>query len=579
MATKKILYGSSNFEAMIQDNGYYVDKSNFIEKIEQLGAKYLLFLRPRRFGKSLFISMLEYYYDISRADQFEELFGHLYIGKNPTPLRNTFPILKFNFSGVASHGTVEDIENSFNLRIFNDLEFFYVKYPEITGGIEVFQKEFNGIINAGDLLGKCINKMAEKKVRYYLLIDEYDNFANNILAEHGKDKYQRLTHGDGFLRNFFTVIKAGTDTRTVERMFAAGVSPLVMSDVTSGFNIGENISQDAIFADMVGFTAEEVETMTDYYISEKVIPSADRERVLETMKNNYNNYCFSEETSVRMYNSNSVLYLMHQYTKSHKMPMDVVDTNMRTDYQKLRFLVVESHKLNGNFNLLGKVLAENEIESELKRDFPVKELIEKDKFVSLLYYLGFLSIKNFTFDGSCVFKIPNDMCREILWEYIRKALKEAFHLELGKLEEIFRGMYRRGEWRPLLEYIFEEFYKAASNRDFIYREEGVKGFLLAYLNISKVYRVHSEKELNKGYADIYIEPNLVVYPEMNPTHLLIELKYLSKDERTESGINAAFNESKKQLLKYAADKKVPESTVKVVAITTNEELVRLEEIR
>jgi hypothetical protein len=577
MTTKKILYGVSNFEKIRELNGYYVDKSKFIETIENLGASYLLFLRPRRFGKSLFISMLEHYYDINKKDQFEELFGDLYIGKNPTPLRNSFPILKLNFSGVITNGTIEEIEHSFDAKVWSSLNSFFDKYKETLSIEDIMESQITPLKNGSDMLTRLIDYMSDRQIKYYLLIDEYDNFANNILAAQGESNYANLTHGDGFLRNFFTVIKTGTDTRAVERMFATGVSPLVMSDVTSGFNIGENISMDSIFAGMAGFTQEEVDAVVDYFVGEGVVPVSDRERVLETMEKNYNNYCFSEDTDGRIYNSNSVMYLIHQYTKSGKMPTSVIDTNMRTDYQKMRFLVLQSRKLNGNFNILNEILLKNETKAHLKKDFPISELIEDSAFVSFLYYLGFITIKQTAID-KFVFEIPNDMCKEILWEYVRKALKDVYALDLKKLSGIFSEMTEKGEWRGLLEYIFSEFYQAASNRDFIYREEGVKGFLLAYLNISKAYRIHSEPEMNKGYADIFVEPNLLIFPEMDKTHLLIELKYLKKEEATESMIKKCFEQAKIQLEKYAKDKKAPIDSVKVVAITTNEELLVLEEV-
>jgi len=572
--TKKILYGKSNFEAIIEGNGYYVDKTHFIERLESIGADYLLFLRPRRFGKSLFISTLEHYYDINRADQFDELFGRLYIGQNPTPLKNSFPIVKFNFSGVISHGTVEEIEHAFDLKVLSDIRSFYVKYPDITGGIDAFEKEFKPLSGGSEALNLFISLMSDKQIKYYLLIDEYDNFANNILADHGKDRYQKITHGTGFLRNFFTIIKTGTDSRTVEKMFATGVSPLVMSDVTSGFNVGENISQDAMFNEMAGFNEDEVRTMVDYYIAEKVIPEADRNRVLTTMKTVYDGYLFSSDTTESVYNSNSVLYMIHQYTKSNKMPMNVIDTNMKTDYQKLRFLVLESHKLNGNFNLLSEVLETNEVEAEIVRNFPVTELIERDKFISFLYYLGFLTIKKQVIN-KFLFCVPNDMCQELLWEYVRKSLKDAYSLDLRQLEKLYSKMTKHGDWEPLIRYIFQEFYKAVSNRDFIYREEGIKGFLLAYLNLSTAHRIHSECEMNKGYADIYIEPNILIFPEMCPTHFLIELKYLTKASLKENSIDNHFAAARSQLEQYGKDQKVPADAVKIVALSTNEELLLL----
>lgn len=577
-ATKKILYGKSNFEAMIESNGYYIDKTHFIEKLENLGADYILFLRPRRFGKSLFISTLEHYYDINRAQQFDELFSKLYIGKKPTPLKNSFPILKFNFSAVITHGTVEEIESSFNLRVFSDIESFYYKYPKLTGGIDEFNNEIKPIKRASDMFNRFISQMSNRQIKYYLLIDEYDNFANNILADHGKDRYEKITHGTGFLRNFFTIIKTGTDTRAVDKMFATGVSPLLMSDVTSGFNIGENISQSPNFNEMVGFTRQEVETMVDYYIAQKVIAKKDRNKVLTIMKNVYDGYSFSPDSSQTIYNSNSVLYLINQYMQLNKLPMHVIDSNMKTDYQKLRFLVIESKKLNGNFNLLSEIITTNETKATLVKNFPVSELIEKDKFVSFLYYLGFLTIKKQVID-KYIFTVPNDMCKEILWEYIRKALHDAYSLNLRHLETLYSEMAEKGEWEPLFRYIFAEFYRAVSNRDFIYREEGVKGFLLAYLNLSTAYRIHSECEMNKGYADIYIEPNVMIFSDMCPEHFIVELKYLNKAQVKEKALNKHFAEAKTQLLKYAKDRKAPANATKIIAITTNEKLLTLESFK
>lgn len=560
---------------MIECNGYYVDKTHFIEKLESIGADYLLFLRPRRFGKSLFISTLEYYYDINRVDQFDELFGKLYIGKTPTPLKNSFPILKFNFSGVISHGTVEEIESSFDARVWSCLNSFFERYQTRLGVDDIMESQITPLKKASDMLARFIDYMADNEIKYYLLIDEYDNFANNILADQGKDRYQKITHGTGFLRNFFTIIKTGTDTRTVEKMFATGVSPLVMSDVTSGFNIGENISQNPNFVEMAGFTQDEVETAVDYYISENKIKAADRAAFLKILADFSNNYSFSAHSDTRIYNSNAVLYYINQYMQINELPTEVIDTNMRTDYQKLRFLVLESQKLNGNFNLLSEVLETNQITSELVRNFPVTDLIEREKFVSFLYYLGFLTIKERDVN-KLVFTVPNDMCREILWEYVRKALKDAYSLDLRGLEKVYGLMTRHGDWEPLFRYIFTEFYKAVSNRDFIYREEGVKGFLLAYLNLSTAHRIHSECEMNKGYADIYIEPNILIYPDMCPTHFLVELKYLTKADVKEKTIESHFNEAKAQLDKYGKDKKVPADAIKIVALTTNEELLLLQ---
>jgi hypothetical protein len=258
-----------------------------------------------------------------------------------------------------------------------------------------------------------------------MLIDEYDNFANNILTDHGHDNYKMITHGSGFLKGFFSIIKNATETRTVERMFATGVSPLVLSDVTSGMNMGDNISCEPWFNSMVGFTHEEVEIMLDYYIDEGMVKREDRTEILDIFKINYNNYCFSENTNERVYNSDMVLYFLNHYSRQGKIPSNFLDENVRIDYSKLRFLILESRKLNGNFNILTEIVNTGECETELIRSFALKEITEHSKFKSLLYYLGLLTIKIiFSALISLYMEVPNEVIRSMHFDYIRSSLHE-----------------------------------------------------------------------------------------------------------------------------------------------------------
>jgi hypothetical protein len=575
---KKILYGKSDFTYMIRANGYYVDKTHYIEELENLGTEYLTFLRPRRFGKSLFISMLEAYYDINTADQFDEIFGELYIGKNPTELRNSYPILKFDFSPIATQGTISDIESDFNFRVKSRIKSFFRRYKNKLGIENIMESLLDPNANASTMLGELVDYLADKHISFYLLIDEYDNFANNILSEHGEEIYHGLTHGTGFLRTFFTTIKAGTVSNTVARMFATGVSPLVMSDVTSGFNIDSNISQDKIFNEMVGFTQEETEAAVDYYIEHKVVPAADREMVLEVMKKHYDGYLFSSDAPNSIYNTNSVLYLLDQYYKAKKMPTQIIDSRMITDYHKLKFIITKGQDENNNLKILKSILLENKISAKLVKDFSAQDLIEYDKFVSFMYYLGLVTIVEPDID-KLTFKIPNEMCKTILWEYIRNAIESVYSINKTALEIPRSQMVREGLWEPFFRYVFEEFYKLASIRDFIFREEGVKCFLLAYLGLSDVYELYSETELNKGYADIYIKPKLSVYPTMCKNHYLIELKHLTQGELkpkpSQKLIDQTIKQAKAQLDQYANDSLIPKDVIKIVAITSNSELLHL----
>jgi hypothetical protein len=584
---KRICYGESNFPYVIRSNGYYVDKTRFIEKLEGLGSEYLFFLRPRRFGKSLFLSTLETYYDINTADSFDELFGDLYIGKNPTPLRNSFPILKFNFSRIRGDNSVENIEDAFNLNIMSCIETFYVKYPKETGGIKVFEKDVKHLEKAEKMFDRFLEKMAQSNVKFYLLIDEYDNFANNILAEHGKETYYSLTHGTGFLRTFFTVIKAGTDSKTIARMFATGVTPLVLSDVTSGFNMGINISLHKDFHELAGFTEADVREIVDYQVEHGLISENIKNSLLYTMKKYYDGYLFSSGIKESLYNSTSILYLIHQYNTSyepqkHELPQSIIDSNLMTDYRKLEFLVLEKQKLNGNFKDLSEILLTGECEEELVDSFSVKELSKGSHFTSFLFYLGLITIKEKTFLNT-VFTIPNEACRHMLWEYIRTALDSALRLDFSKLRSLYTGFAARAEWKQYFEAIFEQAYHVTSNRDFKYGESVIKGIILGYLTQANVYLIQSERELSKCYTDLYLEPMLWMYPQMSEMRYLIELKYLKAEEITEDKKEKSVAKAKAaaitQLDQYAKRLKLANVPVtKLVIIASSKELLLLEEV-
>ena len=576
---KKIPYGEGNFATLKEDNNYYVDKTKYIEILESLGSKYLFFLRPRRFGKSLFLSMLENYYDIKQKDKFDKLFGDTYIGKHPTSLKNSIPVLKLNFSGVNIQGEVKDIEYSFNENIQGDLDLFFSKYSDI---IKIPQQVADDILkekNATVLMNKFIQKMQKYNVSYYLLIDEYDNFANNILIEHGKGRYKNITHAGGFLRSFFAVIKNGTESRVIERLFVTGVSPLVLSDVTSGFNIGNNISTRELFNSMIGFTQEEVEKLVDYYISEKAIRKEDRAIILDAMSLNYNNYTFSAKTDERLYNSDMVLYYINTYLTDGKLPTDLLDQNVRTDYGKLRFLITEKGKLNGNFNVLKELLDKGITSGELIKSFSIGELIHTKKFKSLLFYFGLITIKENTFANDFTYIIPNKTIKSLHWEYIREAIDETYKLniDIDFLEREFINLAFKGEWKKLFTYILDRFYEAASIRDFVFHEEGIKMFLLAYLNITPLYIVHSEPEMNKGYADIFLQKDYII-TDKTKYECIIELKYVKKSEVEKTNITKLKEETISQLERYAKSKKIREKLIKIIIISTSDELLLMEKV-
>ncbi len=583
---KKIPYGISDFEKLRKDGRFfYVDKTPYIAKLEELGSQYHFFLRPRRFGKSLLLSTLKYYYDIRHKDCFEELFGDTWIGKNPTAMQNSLPVLSFDFSGMQTHGGDKEIEDSFNDEIRGKVDSFFSRYDDL---YHFSAKAMDLVLSrrlAADIINNFFMVMDKQGVKYYLFIDEYDNFANNILIHSGEEKYRRITHQSGFLRSFFAAIKKGTATGTVEKLFVTGVSPLVLSDVTSGMNIGDNISFDGIFNGMAGFTQDEVENLLDYYIDQGAVPAKERIAILDIMRINYNNYAFCEELDERVYNSDMVLSFFNKYLKKGRIPSDLIDPNIRTDYGKLRYLLVKNNQLNGNFNILKEIVSNGEIPAQLSHSFAMDDIIEMDKFKSFLYYLGLMTIKEVIYGNRVVLGIPNEVVRTMHLEYIRRSLEEYFKLNVdaGLLANEFDKMAFQGEWKTLFRYILDKLYESASLRDFISGESGVKMFLLAYLGFSSLYISESEPEMNKGYADIFLGKN---FATTNKTahEYLIELKYVpsrdldAKKRLSSKKLEALKQQAAAQLEGYGASRTISCPVTKIVIVCSARELLLLEEV-
>jgi len=575
---KKIPYGISSYDIIKTDNYYFVDKTKYIELLENLGGRYLFFLRPRRFGKSLFISMLEHYYDIKASEKFDILFGDTYIGQNPTPLKNSYPVLRFNFSMIKTQGNVEQLKNGFCLNIAGEMKAFINKYKDVYNFEEKLIDEIKTKSDPADMLMVFHSEMKSRNVKFYLIIDEYDNFANNILIEYKADIYEQITHGGGFLRNFFTIIKGLTDTREIDRLFISGVSPLVMADVTSGFNIGDNISLSPAFGSMVGFDRDELKEIINYFIPNQF------DTLFPLLSEWYDNYCFDNKLSKQnIFNSISILYFLKEFIQINEIPAELIDENLRTDYNKLRFLIIQEKKLNGNFSVLKDVVEKNETTGRLIRSFALTELIGTDKFRSLLFYLGLTTIKEISPTGRFTFKIPNKLINILLWEYVQKSLSEVYKLNIDNdyVENLFEGMAKTGEWQPVLQYIIDKFYEAVSLRDFTFHEEGMKTFLLAWLNLTNLYDIVSEREMNKGFADISLTPDRR-FNDYVKFDYIIELKYLNAKnmetaEKEAEALKKSIEEATIQLSQYAANGKF--TTIKIIVVASAKKLLYMDIVK
>ncbi len=553
---KALPYGISDFPRIRCEDYYYVDKSRFIEMLERQ-PPYLFLIRPRRFGKSLFLAMLEAYYSIDYAGRFEELFGGLYIGQHPTKRHNSYMVLRFNFSAISSK--LEDVERSFCEYCCMVMKNFILKYEHLLGS-DIWKVVNPDETNPRQMLAALKEYVSRTDCpRIYLLIDEYDNFTNTILSSYGQERYREKTHGEGFIRGFFNNIKDSTSNAgaAVERLFITGVSPITMDDVTSGFNIGTNISMLPQFNDIIGFSEDEVREMITYYKGENALPAdVTVDELVELMKPWYDNYCFSEDSlEERMFNSDMTLYFLNNYLQLGKVPKMMVDNNIRTDYSKLRHLIQIDKAFGVNASVIQQIVAEGSITVQIATSFPAEKMTDTENFKSLLFYFGMLSIQG-VYRGTPVLGIPNLTVREQLYTYLVEAYSKAsiFNVDISHFSSLVMEMAYDGKWESVFRFFARELERQSAIREFIDGEAHVKGFLLAYLGLTQGYVLFPEHESSKGYADFYMMPDLLHQPDIAYSYI-VEVKYAKRDA-SEEDIASLKKEAAEQLVRYAADEKV-----------------------
>ena len=561
---KRIPYGMMNFIDVREDDCYYVDKTHYIPLIENAN-KYFFYIRPRRFGKSLTISMLHHYYNILEADKFEKWYGDLYIGKHPTPERNSYLIIYLNFAVVNAE--LKSYRQSLDAHCNTEFNFFCDVYAQyLPEGIKEEMNKKKGAVEQLDYLYKECTKTNQQ---IYLFIDEYDHFTNKILSEPScLEDYKSETHGTGYLRSFFDTVKAGTYS-TIKRCFVTGVSPVTMDDLTSGFNIGTNYSLSPEFNEMTGFTEEEVRAMLDYYATTCEFHHSTDE-LIEAMKPWYDNYCFAKKSYGRttMYNSNMVLYFLDNYIRNKgEMPDDMVEENIRVDYNKLRMLIRKDKEFAHDASTIQTLVQQGYVTGELKTGFPAETVAEPDNFISLLFYFGMLTISG-TLEGETKLIIPNQVVREQLYSYLLDTYNEADlrfdNWEKGKLAS---AMAYRGDWKAYFDYIAECLHRYSSQRDKQKGEAYVHGFTLAMTAQNRFYRPISEQENQEGYADIFMFPLLDIYKDMLHSYI-IELKY-AKGKDSDEKVEQLRQEAITQANRYAAS----ETVQKAIGTTTLHKII------
>lgn len=535
---KQVPYGVADFATVIEQNLYYVDKTMFIPKLEKQ-PRNLFFIRPRRFGKSIFLSMLYSYYDCTQSHRFQSLFGNLWIGQHPTPLQGKYQVLFLDFSQIT--GNIDKLETKFNSYLSINLDAFVRQYSEY------YQAEMEEILAQEDFEEKMelIFKAAKAhQYHLYLIIDEYDNFTNVILNERGENVYHAITHADGFYRDVFKKFKGN-----FERIFMMGVSPVTLDDVTSGFNIGWNISIKSEFDEMLGFSTTDVVEMFTYYKEHGSIPAdSDIDAIVNGMKPWYDNYCFAEEAlkkKTRMFNCDMVLYYLRNYMDNGCSPRQMIDPNTRTDYGKMKKLL-QFDKLDGERKgIIRKIAEEEQIVSQLYESFSAYQIPKAEIFPSLLFYYGMLTIKG-TRGSKLILGIPNNNVRKQYYGYLEEEYQAKAYVDVNQLTDYYYDMAYDGKWEEGLRFMADAYAKVSSVRDGIEAERNLQGFFMAYLNLNDYYITAPELELNHGYCDFFLLPDLTHYASQHS--YILELKVLSKKDFS-AIVEGEFTEDGKPMTK------------------------------
>ncbi len=516
---KKIIYGESNFKKIKINNDYlYIDKTNYIEKLENINENFLIFLRPRRFGKSLFLSTLQYYYDENSAHEFDAIFHDTYIGQNSTPLKSSYRILFFEFSGINVDGGMETIYEGFKDNIKFSIHRYFMNY-----GYEKYIDELKEIKTPTGLIKYFLGVV--EKDRIYLLIDEYDQFANAILAHSMQDFLQIVSKG-GFVRSFYEVLKGATQTGVVQKMFITGVTPITLDSLSSGFNIVSNISNEERFNAMAGFTQKEVNYSLEETIFKKCT-EIDREELLMKIRVWYNGYMFNVKAEQRIYNATLVNYFLSKYDYQRCLiPQKMLDVNVASDYRTIMklFNIGDSDR---NYEILQELIQNNSVTGEIKDRYDLNREFSRDDFITLIYSMGFITIKNETFGGEFEFEIPNYVIKMLYFNYFVIELKNRNNLTMDRdIKTLLRDL-ALGDEKPFGNQL-EEIIKTLSNRDHMgFDEKYFQVITLSLLSFAEFYFIDSQPEKNKKYPDIL----LIGRDDKVPNNYLLELKWIKgKDD-------------------------------------------------
>ena len=574
---RRIPYGQINFEKIIKDNYIYVDKTKYIEKLENLDETSLIYLRPGRFGKSLFTNMLDYYYAIDRADKFDTLFNNLYIKEHPTPNKNNYYILNFDFSGIDSNDEwdVEKLMEAFNSKVIDGITQFIDRYNiELT---------INEKLTPSNLIGNLLTKFQSLKLenKIYIIIDEYDNFTNGILKGNA-EKFLAMLTGEGFIKGFYARIKEAIKAGVVDRFFATGIAPITLDSMTTGFNIATDITRNPIFTTMIGFTEQETQNIINELLQEKT--KEEKQEIYETMKKYYDGYRFSEASKEHSFNSTLVMYYLKNYTQLGTPPVKLLDINIAANFTKLgNLLTLEGN--NVSKDILEKAIQNQEMEGSIVDKFELGIIPVGEKEIqSLLFYFGYLTIGENKTSMIIKYKIPNQVMAGIYNEYFLYLIqKSGVKIDITKIQKAELELGFEGKIDQICK-IVEEYLSYVGNISWQrYDEKYVQSYMHAILGLNDLFNVYLEYNVQHNrYIDVAVfkrENSGIKY------QAIIEVKYIKKEEaKTEKSKQEAIGRKKEEALKqiqaYSQDERLPQKNMKkFIVIYVGEKLELLEEIK
>ena len=517
--------GVSGWGILRKYKSLYVDKTPFVKVLEESSLKYVTFLRPRKFGKSLFMSMLHHYYGVEHQAKFDYHFSGTYIGENPTSFASSYFVLQLGFSGIMTDSEKMTFDG-FLHKVKSGSTHFFRTNPTYFSEKDV--QEITKIKTPHEVLTYIFNRIADLPYNLYILIDEYDHFAHQILAFH-PNRFMDMVGKEGFVRKFYETIKEAAMDNVVEKVFITGISPVTLDSMTSGFNITKSLTHKLEFHDMLGFTKAEV-----LWILQKIgMPDKEIPKTLRDLTAWYDGYLFHKKAKERLYNSNMIMYFAEEYASTGEYPSNLLDINIASDYSKIRLATQLGNIPIQNNAVLQTLIEQGEIAAELTEQYSFEKPLKPDDFISFLYYMGLLTLKKEK-KGEMYFKIPNVVIQKLYYDFFREILlfkeKDGDVSNHRQINEAISLLCYDDMPQPIVTQLCLAIHKLSVRDTKDLSESHIKAMLISFLSMGRVYYIKSEYEIDRKFLDVLL---LKRPPFDMPYNVALELKYLPKSRESE----------------------------------------------